>query len=170
MTSPSAAPSCSLLVGAACALQFQPGGEVSRHRHEDVASVEGGRDRMKPEVPVGELDRGLGTAERADGPRQQAVVGSDQNAASSRNRHRSPHSADAGVDDGNVNRRREVPDGLGEHCGATANVTGLNQMGDINDPRLWRDPGSNAVARRDETVLQTVVGQEAQILIDGHGC
>ena len=76
--------------------------------------------------------------------------------------------ADAGIHYRHMHGGRKIGDRLREDGGAAADVAGLHQMGDVDDPRRRRDPGSHTVAGRNEPVLKAVVGQEAHIAIGGH--
>ena len=72
-------------------------------------------------------------------------------------------SNDAGSPGLSVHRRGQVGDGLGQHRRAAPDVARRDQVGHVDDVRVRRDPGTDPVAGGHETVLEPVVGEEAQV-------
>src|SRR5271165_5095952 len=137
-------------------------------RHEDVAPVKSGRHRVQPELAVGQLDGLFAATEGRDGPGEQPVIRADENAAARCHGDGPASSADTWIDDRDMHGGWQVADRLGEYGGAAAHVARLYEVGDIDESRARRDFPRHAVASCDEAVLQAVVGQEADVAIDGH--
>ena len=97
------------------ARRSHPGGEVSGRRREEVAAVEGARDRVERVVRVRQLVRGVDPGTLGGGD-QESVVGPDVGAALLvAQRERTARAPDAGVDDGEVRADRHVRDRVREH-------------------------------------------------------
>jgi hypothetical protein len=103
---------------------------------------------------------GGGPALRGHRPGQQAVVGADQDAVPGSDGDPAARGPDPRVYHRDVHAPRQVRDGLGQHRGATAHITGRHQVGNVDEPDPGGDAGGDPVAGRDEPVLQAVVGKE----------
>ena len=173
MTSPSASPSCTRLVGA---------GRVTRSARSisspaEARSVPAARcaaTGMKMSRPWNVGDTGCShrsplVSWKARLAPPSAAIAQDSRPLSGPTRMPSPacdgHApaggADPGVHHGHVHGGRQVRDGLGQHRRAAPHVTRLHQVGDVDDPGGRGDPGGDAVAGRDEPVLQAVIRYEA---------
>ena len=90
--------------------------EVRRRRREEVAAVEGPRDRVERVLGVRELVRLVDPAERVGRRQEQPVVGPDeQPAVAGPQRERPAMAADAGIDDGEMDAVRHVRERVAEH-------------------------------------------------------
>ncbi len=123
---------------------------------------------MQPQVAIGQLNGCLSAAERGNRPGKQAVIRADQDAVAGRDRDGTAGGTHTRIHDRHVHRGRQVGDRLRQHRGAAADIARRHQVRDVDDPGGRRDPGGRAVAGRDESVFQAIVGQEAHVLIDGH--
>jgi hypothetical protein len=74
--------------------------------------------------------------------------------------HGAALAAHLGIDDREVHPGREVGQGAAQHQRAGAHVVAVDPVADVEDARLGRDPGHDAVAHADELVVVAVVGQE----------
>jgi hypothetical protein len=130
--------------------------------------VEGVGDALQPEGRVGQLDGPLHAPEGVGRPREQAVVRADEHAVPGLEHDGAPLGADAGVDHGQVDGRRQELDRLGEHVGALAYVLGLDGVGDVDDAHSRGGAGDHAMAHTDEVVVQTVVTEEGDPVESRH--
>jgi hypothetical protein len=126
------------------------------------------RYRVQPPLAVGELAGALRPAAGGDRPGQQAVVRSYQDPVARLHGDAAARGADPRVDHRDMNRGRQVRNGLREHSGAAAHVAGRHQVRDVDEADAGGYPGRDPVAGGDETVLDAVVGQEAEAVIVGH--
>ncbi len=105
--------------------------------------------------------RGGDAAETVGRGQQQAVVGADVQAALAVLEHERPAgAADTGIDHGEVHAGGHVRERVREHERALQDASRPDAVGDVDDLRVWRDALHHAVARADEVVLKTEVGQE----------
>ena len=147
--------------GGAEFLESDPGCEVGRGRREQIAAVEGPRDRLKRIVGVGELVRLGDTAEGVRGRQQEAVVRTDvEPTLPVAQGERAPPAADPRVDDREMDARRHVGEGVREDERSLQDVPRPDAMCDVDHPRVRSDRRYHAVTRADEVVLQPEVGQE----------
>ena len=133
---------------------------MRRGRREQVATVEGSRDRRERIRRVGEL-AGLDDAGTVRGREQQPVIGPDvMTPFRITHDERPPVAADAGVDDGQMDADGHVRKGVREHERSLEDGLGRDPVGDVDDSRLGRDPQDDAVAGADEVVLEPEVAEE----------
>ena len=139
---------------------------MGRGRREDVAAVERPRDRIEHVSRVVQLPGVGDTPLLLGGGNEQAVVGPDIDPPGGvAHRECSPVTAHSRVDDGEVHALRHIGDRVREDERALKHRKRLDPVGDVDDGRLRRDPGDHAVARSDEIVPESEVGQER----DEHG-
>ena len=129
---------------------------------EDVAAGEGGARRGEVELGVGEPHGALGTAGHGDRRGEQAVVGADQHALAAGHldghaRRAGPH---AGVDDGEHDARRHVPDAAGEGERAGAHVVRRDVVGEVDDPCVRREVADDGLHDADGLVGGAEVAEE----------
>ena len=131
---------------------------------EHVAAVERRRRGLEPVLGRADLDRLGDAAEALRGRQQQAVVRPDQDAVllGGAQRDGAPLGADPGVDDREVDARREVGQRTPQHERAGADVVARDAVRDVDDPRVGRGPRDHAVAHADEVVVVAVVAEERQ--------
>jgi hypothetical protein len=136
---------------------------VRGDRHEDIAAVKGRRHLLEPELAVGQVECARRPARCRHRPGKQAVIGADEHRISRRHRHAAPGGAHAGIDHRHVNGGRQVGHGLGEHGRAAPDVAARDQVGHVDEGGVRRDAGAHAAAGGHESVLEPVVGEEAEI-------
>ena len=139
-----------------------PGGQVGRHRGEDVAPVKGGRHRLQAPGRAAHVHRLDRAAEPLGGQPQQAVVRADQQAVLLRaaDRHRAALGAHLGIHHRQVHAGRQVRQGVAQDQRPGADVVARDAVGDVEDPALRGDARDHPVADADEVVDQAVVGEE----------
>jgi hypothetical protein len=96
-----------------------------------------------------------GSSRPLSGPTRTVLLGGAQ-------RDGAPLGPDLGVDDGDVDPRREVGQRAPQHERAGADVVARDPVRDVDDPRVGRGPGDHAVAHADEVVVVAVVAEERQ--------
>src|SRR5919108_1584689 len=104
----------------------------------------------------------LGDAAELLGRRdEEPVVGPDVHATLTvAQRECAPHTADAGIDDRKMDTRGHERQRVRERQRALQDALRGNAVRDVDDLHLRRDALDDAVARADEVVLQSEVGQE----------
>ena len=134
----------------------RPPGRRGRGRGTSPTPARGGAGERR------DVDRLDDAAEALRGQREQAVVGADEDPVllGGAQRDRAALAADLGVDDREVHARRAVRQRAAQHERAGAHVVAGDAVGEVDDPRLGRDPRDDAVADADEVVVEAVVGQE----------
>ena len=155
--------SWSAATGGADRLEREPGGEPGRDRREDVAAVEGGRERGQPQLLVAQLVGDVDAAVEIDGVHEQPVVRADEEpVAVAAQGDRPPRAAHARVDDredhGPV---RHVGQRVAQHHGPGQHVALGQAVGDVDDPDVGRQPGDHGAAHAGEVVRVPVVAEEA---------
>ena len=141
--------------------QLDTGGEMRRGRREDVAAVEGVRDRLEPVVGVRKLDRLLDSAEPVGGEDQEPVVGADVEApVGPAEGDRPAIAADARVDDREMDALRHEGKRAREHQRALDDVVRRDPVGDVDHLGVRRDALDDSAARAHEVVLEAEVRQE----------
>ena len=140
------------------------GGERGGHRREDVPAVEGARHGSQALRRLADVN-GLGDAsEPLRARHEQTVVRSHQQAilAGRSQRHGSPPAgADARIDHGQVDPRREVVERSAQREGAREHVVPRDLVGEVDDPHARAAAHHHPVTDTHELVLATVVGEEA---------
>ena len=136
-------------------------GEVRRGRSEEVAAVEGARDRLERVLRVRELVRRRDPRPLGRGDQQAVVRADEEPALLVAQRERAARAADARVDDGEMDADGHVGERAREHERALQDLLPRDPVRDVDDLRLGRDPLDHAVARADEVVLEPEVAQEA---------
>src|SRR5215207_8408042 len=105
-------------------------------RREQVAAVEGGRDRLESKWRARELDRLQRAAEAIEGAREQSVVRPDQVAPlRGRDGNRPAGRANSGIDDREVYTGRAGGEGVRERDRAPADVLSRDPVAQVDQRR-----------------------------------
>ncbi len=141
--------------------------EVRGHRGEEVAAVEGGRDRLQAVGRVPDVHGLHDAAEPVSRGNEQAVVGPDQDPVLLGAAHgdAAPAAADPGIDHREVDAGGHEWQRAAQRQGSGADVVARDPVRDVDDPRVGGDARDDSVADADEVVGVAVVGEEG----DDHG-
>src|SRR6202030_939307 len=127
---------------------------------EEVAAVEGAGDGLQRVVRIRELVRRRDAAEAFSGGQEEAVGRTDVDASLRiAESEGAASTADAGVDDGEVDPGREIRECVRERDGSLEDVAGADSMGDVDDPSVRGNRRDHAVAGADEVVAEAEVGE-----------
>src|SRR5206468_12056492 len=142
---------------------FQGDGERRRGggRREEIAAVERAGNGLERVFGIGELVRLRDATELLGGGNEKTVVGPDVEASLPvSQRERAPRSANARIDDGEVDSLRHEGERIREGERTLQNGLRRDSVRDVDDVDLRRDALHHAVAGADEVVFEAEVRQE----------